>query len=97
MNHEDNQENMRELADPDELTEEELNKVIEQLCNSKAEEFRLIGYEHVEGREIWDCVSEQYNKTGTPSLNRIVNDILSLKVTKFMNWMTISAYKGAQF
>jgi hypothetical protein len=81
----------------DDMSEEELNKVIEELCMSKAEEFRMLGYEHVDGREIWACVSDTYTKKGTPSLNRIVNDILSLKVTNFMNWMTISAYKGAQF
>ena len=83
--------------DLDILSEEELNQVIEQLCMSKAEEFKLIGYEHVDGEEVWQCVSEPYNKKGTPALHDIVNDILSLKSTKFMNWMTISAYKGAQF
>ncbi len=90
-------ENQEEVYSSTDLSEEELNQVIQQLCMSKAEEFRMIGYEHVEGREIWECVSESYSKTGTPSLNRIVNDILSLKSTKFMNWMTISAYKGHQF
>lgn len=76
------------------LTETELNEVIEQLCLSKAEEFRLLGYEHVEGREIWAYVEERYKKTGTPALNRIVNDILSLKITAFMDWMTMNAFKG---
>lgn len=81
----------------EELTEEELNQVIEELCLSKAEEFKLIGYEHVDGREIWDCVNESYQKTGTPQLHQIVNDIMSLRVTKFMNWLTINAYKGGPF
>ncbi|MCM3630119.1 post-transcriptional regulator [Paenibacillus glycanilyticus] len=79
------------------MRDEDLNDVIEQLCNSKAEEFHLIGYEHVTGREIWECVSEKYNKTGQPELHQIVNDILSLKVTKFMNFMTLSAYRGNHF
>jgi hypothetical protein len=90
-------EEIEELAySSTDLSEEELNDVIEQLCLSKAEEFKLIGYEHVEGREVWECVSNSYTKTGMPSLNRIVNDILSLKVTSFMNWMTMNAYKGIQ-
>lgn len=79
------------------LSEQELNEMIEDMCNSKADEFRMIGYEHVTGREIWECVSEKYQKTGTPPLYKVVNDILSLKVTQFMNWMTMSIYKTNPF
>ncbi|CAM4131270.1 post-transcriptional regulator [Paenibacillus alkaliterrae] len=79
------------------MEDEELNRVIEELCESKAEEFRLIGYEQVTGKEVWECVNEKYIKKGQPELHEIVNDILSLKVTRFMNFMTLSAYKGTQF
>lgn len=78
------------------MDNEELNIMIEQLCLSKAEEFKLLGYEHVSGKEIWNCVNDKYKK-GTPALHQIVNDILSLKTTQFMNWMTMSAYKGIPF
>ncbi|MDR6881760.1 post-transcriptional regulator [Paenibacillus sp. GCM10023248] len=81
----------------DTISDLELNELIESLCLSKVEEFVLLGYEHVTGKDIWDCVSDRYRKTGVPSLHQIVNDILSLKSTQFMNWMTISMYKGAQF
>jgi hypothetical protein len=84
-------------AEPPELSEVELNEVIENICNSKAEEFRMLGYEHVTGREVWECVSDKYHKLGTPPLHKIVNDILSLKVTQFMNWMTMSIYKTDPF
>ncbi|WP_345774015.1 post-transcriptional regulator [Paenibacillus sp. H1-7] len=84
-----------EYAEP--LSDQELNEMIEEMCNSKADEFRMIGYEHVTGREIWECVSEKYQKTGTPPLYKVVNDILSLKVTQFMNWMTMSIYKTNPF
>ncbi|MDU0203467.1 post-transcriptional regulator [Paenibacillus sp. MAH-36] len=79
------------------LSDFELSELIENLCLSKVEEFVLLGYEHVTGKEIWDCVSDKYRKTGVPSLHQIVNDILSLKSTQFMNWLTISMYRGAQF
>lgn len=79
------------------LSDEELNVVIENICHSKAEEFRMIGYEHVTGKDIWECVSDKYHKTGIPPLHKIVNDILSLKVTSFMNWMTMSIYKTNPF
>ncbi|MFH5182262.1 post-transcriptional regulator [Paenibacillus sp. TAB 01] len=79
------------------LSDEELSGVIENICNSKAEEFHMLGYEHVTGKEIWECVSDKYRKTGIPHLHRIVNDILSLKVTSFMNWLTMSIYKSDPF
>ncbi|GGG19998.1 post-transcriptional regulator [Paenibacillus abyssi] len=79
------------------MTEEELNQIIESLCESKAEEFRMFGYEHVTGKEIWECVSDKYHKNGQPALHQMVNDILSLKVTKFMNFMTLSAFRGTHF
>lgn len=75
------------------LNDRELNEFIRELCVSKAEEFQLLGYEHVTGEDVWMCVSEPYERHGIPLLHQIVNDILSLKVIKFMNWMTIHAYK----
>ncbi len=74
----------------------ERNEWIDSLCASKAEEFRLLGYEHVTGEEIWECVSDKYHKHGMPPLHKVVNDILSLKVTQFMNWMTLSIYKNVR-
>ncbi|WP_219837939.1 post-transcriptional regulator [Paenibacillus sp. R14(2021)] len=79
------------------MTDEQWTATIEQLCTSKAEEFRLIGYEHVTGNEVWQCVNDKYAKTGQPARHQVVNDILSLKVTKFMNFLTLSAYKGTHF
>jgi len=72
---------------------EALNKQIEELCNSKAEEFAFMGYENMTGRDIWQCVSEKYQEDNLPALHQIVNDILTLKVTTFMNWLTLHAYK----
>jgi hypothetical protein len=87
-----------DTAERIELTDEELNETFEQLCSSKAEEFRMLGYDHVSGSDIWSCVSDKYAKNGYPQLHQIVNDILSLKVTTLMNWLTMSIYrKGARF
>ncbi|WP_394297948.1 post-transcriptional regulator [Gordoniibacillus kamchatkensis] len=52
------------------LDENELNEMIEGLCHSKAEEFRMLGYEHVTGREVWECVSDKYGKKGYPPLHQ---------------------------
>lgn len=72
--------------------DQELNEMIESLCISKAEEFRMLGYEHVTGQDIWNCVSGRYTEGKTPQLHEIVNDILSLKVVQFMNYMMVRAY-----
>jgi hypothetical protein len=73
------------------LDESDMNAMIEELCNSKAEEFRMLGYETITGKEIWDCASAKYKEM--PPLHRLVNDILSLRPTQLMNWMTLSVWK----
>lgn len=78
-------------------SEEEMKRMIRELCDSKADEFRMLGYDSVTGQDVWNCVSDKYIKLGKPLLHKMVNDILSLKVTTLMNWMTLSIYKGAQF
>ncbi|GAA3408266.1 post-transcriptional regulator [Paenibacillus hodogayensis] len=76
------------------LSEREMDATIKELCRSKADEFRMLGYEHVAGTDIWNCLSEKYEKNGEPLLHQMVNDILSLKVTTLMNWMTMSIYRN---
>ncbi|WP_438497256.1 post-transcriptional regulator [Paenibacillus sp. IHBB 3054] len=77
-----------------EWSDDELGEDIEAMCRSKAEEFRLLGYEYVTGRDIWDCISRNYAKEGNPPLHKLVNDIYSLKATSYMNYLTIAAYRG---
>ncbi len=76
------------------MSNDELSKQIEGLCNSKAEEFEIMGYEHISGKDIWKYVSEKYGEGELPPIHKIVNDILTMKITAFMNWMTLNAYKG---
>lgn len=77
-----------------EWSDDELGEDIEAMCRSKAEEFRLLGYEYVTGKDIWDCISRNYVKEGNPPLHKLVNDIYSLKATSYMNYLTIAAYRG---
>lgn len=76
------------------MGEEELFQEVLGLCESKAEEFSLLGYENITAAEIWKCVSSSYKEL--PAMHRLVNDILSLKITKYMNWLMINMYKNAQ-
>lgn len=81
-----------EVSEP--MDEQTLNAMIEEICNSKADEFHMLGYESVTGRDVWDCVSSKYKEL--PPLHRLVNDIMSLRATGFMNWMTLSVWKQAE-
>ncbi|MBC8080983.1 MAG: hypothetical protein H7X86_11600 [Gorillibacterium sp.] len=69
-------------------------RIAGDLCRSKAKEFVMLGYEHVTHEDIWNCISARYKNNGLPRLHSMVNDILSLKATQFMNWMTMQAFKG---
>lgn len=64
-----------------------------KLCQMKAEEFELIGYDKVNKEAIWRYFASKY-RNQFPPLHRIVNEILTLKITTLMNWETINAYKG---
>lgn len=90
--------NSSTLAQDDELDQSErpllLDEDIQMLCKSKAEEFWLLGYEQVTAEEVWECVLHKYRKQHTNQMHKIVNDILSLKVTDFMNYITMQAYRG---
>jgi hypothetical protein len=77
-----------------ELDERALTDMIEEICISKAEEFHMLGYQSITGKDIWDCVNARYKEL--PMLHRLVNDILSLRPTQFMNWMTLSVWKQSE-
>ncbi|QQE81354.1 hypothetical protein GI364_16065 [Alicyclobacillus sp. SO9] len=66
-----------------------------ELCQVKASDFRLLGYEEVNGGTVWDCVKSR-NKGDIP-LYQMVDAILSLQIGTLMNHLTISAYKGEFF
>lgn len=77
----------------DEQRKQELFAELRGLCESKAEEFALLGYDNVKAEDVWECVSSSYKQI--PALHQVVNDILALKITKYMNWLMIQMYKNA--
>jgi hypothetical protein len=62
------------------------------LCRIKVEEFHLLGYGEVTEDEVLHCVHSALKGKG--QLHEVVAGILSLNVGRFMNFMTMSAYKG---
>lgn len=77
----------------DETIKQEWFRQVESLCQSKAEEFALLGYENVTSQDVWECVSHGYKEI--PAMHRMVNDILSLKPNKYMNYLMIQMYKNS--
>ncbi|GEN33076.1 post-transcriptional regulator [Aneurinibacillus danicus] len=74
------------------IQKQPLDEKLAYVCEIKAQEFAMLGYEDITVEEIWQCVSEKYKEI--PRLHKVVNDILSLKPGRWMNWMTMRAYKG---
>lgn len=81
-----------EKVDEQQITWTQFEAELQSLCFAKSEEFHLLGYDKVVPEEVWACVRSQLK--GTPRLHEVVGLVLSLRVDKFMNYMTMNAYKG---
>ncbi|MFT9848417.1 post-transcriptional regulator [Aneurinibacillus sp. REN35] len=73
------------------MRKDTLDEQLTYVCEIKAQELAMLGYEAAP-EEVWACVSERYKEM--PPLHKAVNDILSLKPGRWMNWMTMRAYKN---
>lgn len=62
------------------------------LCQSKADDFHLLGYKEVTAQEVYDCVKGILKGRG--ALHEVVALILGMSIGQFMNYMTMSAYRG---
>jgi hypothetical protein len=62
------------------------------LCEVKAKEFHLMGYEEVTAIDIWQCVL-QLTKGARP-LHQMVAAILGLQPGQFMHYETMNAWQG---
>ncbi|MDF2679935.1 MAG: hypothetical protein K0R47_1125 [Brevibacillus sp.] len=67
---------------------------VSSICQSKAEEFAMLGYENVTAADVWECVSHTYKEI--PPMHRLVNDVLSLKPNKYMNYLMIQMYRNSK-
>ncbi|WP_139490335.1 post-transcriptional regulator [Brevibacillus dissolubilis] len=74
------------------LSSDDLFDQVLELCQSKADEFLFLGYENITALDVWRCVSSSYKEL--PPMHRLVNDVLSLKITKYMNWLMLNMYKN---
>ncbi|WP_245705207.1 post-transcriptional regulator [Alteribacillus persepolensis] len=61
---------------------------------SKVEEFHLLGYHHADEEAVWDCVVEKLRKKKDyVRFHVVINMILTLRLSEYMNRLTIQSYK----
>jgi Post-transcriptional regulator len=68
-----------------------------EVVNSKVEEFHFLGYDRVTEEEVWDCLKKRKWKKYKEEkmLHQLVNDVLSLSPSEFMNYLTIEAQNAS--
>ncbi|EIT85312.1 hypothetical protein A374_11230 [Fictibacillus macauensis ZFHKF-1] len=73
---------------------ERLKTKMEGVLQNKAEEFHFFGYESVTPEEIWRCTLYVMNKKKVDmQLHQLASQLLNLRLTDFMNWLMLEAYK----
>lgn len=75
-------------------TVEEWKDRVEEIIESKKEEFHSLGYTSVTVDDLWDCLLHSVWKDQTKMrLHEIVQDIFQLKTQTFMNYLTMQTYQ----
>ncbi|WP_079509877.1 post-transcriptional regulator [Mesobacillus jeotgali] len=74
-------------------------KQVKPALESKIEEFKIFGYEHVREKELWDYLTKKKWKKPREEtqIYEIVADILSAKIGDVMNFTTVEAFKLGDF
>ncbi|CAH0132957.1 post-transcriptional regulator [Priestia megaterium] len=73
-------------------------ELIQPVLSSKMEEFHMLGYEEVTENDLLSYLEmKKWKKEKELSLHQVVNDILSVKITQVMSYVTIESYKSDIF
>ncbi|BFJ02156.1 MULTISPECIES: post-transcriptional regulator [Priestia] len=73
-------------------------ELIQPVLSSKMEEFHMLGYEEVTENDLLSYLEmKKWKKEKELSLHQVVNDILSVKITQVMSYVTIESYKSDMF
>ena|GEM_PF-249834 len=68
---------------------------IEEVLDSKLEEFRMLGYPKATKEGLWECLCNKIWKNNSElKLHQIVADIFFLKPGTYMNYMARNAYQN---
>ncbi len=86
--------NEQQIAEIDStMRVQHLQTLIVMLCETKVNEFALLGYHGIEAADVWSCMQARYKAGPYPALHQLVEDMLSIKINDFMTWRTLSIYK----
>ncbi|MFF3025060.1 post-transcriptional regulator [Gottfriedia sp. NPDC057948] len=74
----------------------EFKPQLQVVIESKLDEFRMLGFDTVSGDDLWVCLERTLwrKKEDEPKLFQMVEDILSLTVNDYMNYIRIEAFKS---
>ncbi|MBY0060751.1 post-transcriptional regulator [Priestia aryabhattai] len=73
-------------------------ELIQPVLSSKMEEFHMLGYEEVTENDLLSYLEmKKWKKEKELSLHQVVNDILSVKITQVMSYVTIESFKSDMF
>ncbi|WP_141433656.1 post-transcriptional regulator [Bacillus sp. 03113] len=74
-------------------------KVVEPALQSKLEEFQLLGYNTITEDELWNYLTKKKWRKAKEEIKlfEIVQDIMMVKVSDYLNFATIESYKSDEF
>lgn len=78
---------------------DEFRAQVQPAILSKLEEFRLLGYDSVTEQEFWEFLKKKKWRKAKEDVKlfEVIQDILSVKVSDYLSFATIEAYKTAEF
>lgn len=74
----------------------EFKPKLQVVIESKLDEFKMLGYDTVSEDELWQCLQNTLWRKNEeePKLFQLVEDILSLTVNDYMNYIRIESFKS---
>ncbi|MBT2656797.1 MULTISPECIES: post-transcriptional regulator [Bacillaceae] len=78
---------------------EDFRTQVQPALKSKLEEFRLLGVDSVREQGLWEfLVKKKWKKVKHEmKLYEMIQDILSVRVSDYLNYVTIESYKTSEF
>jgi hypothetical protein len=78
---------------------EYLRKQVGPALQSKLEEFQLLGYDKITEPQLWDFLIKKKWKKAKEEINlhEVIQDIMSVKVSEYMSFATVEAFKVPEF
>jgi hypothetical protein len=82
-----------------EKNDEHFHSQVGPVLQSKLEEFRILGYMEISEPELWEyLLKKKWKKVKEEiKLHQVIQDILSVKVSDYLSYATVEAYKATEF